>query len=318
MKRTKRVSCCAAVVWLALAVCPYGLPAQDDRGRSMGSKAIAVTIDDLPLNGPDIGEKRLRAMTKKLLSAIARNKVPVVGFVNESLLYVPGETDERIALLKDWVSAGVELGNHTFSHLNFKDVDLASYEEDLVRGETVTRMLMNPRKVRFFRHPYLQMGATDERERSFESFITGRGYRVAPVTIDILDWMFLSAYARARAAGNSTETKRVSAEYLRYASIKLDYCENLATRLFGRQIKQILLLHANELNADNLDRLAKLIGEKGYRYISLDEAIEDPVYGFPDKYKDTSDWLSNWAFSKGVKLDQPQPPEFIRKAFAEK
>src|SRR5207244_5193541 len=77
-------------------------PGNDDE-----QKQIVITIDDLPLNGPNIGARRLAAMTAKLLSAIAKNKIPVVGFVNESLLYVPGETEERIDLLKKWTVSGV-------------------------------------------------------------------------------------------------------------------------------------------------------------------------------------------------------------------
>ncbi len=60
-------------------------------------------------------------MTSKILSGIHKYQIPVVGFVNESLLYVPRETDARIAVLEAWSDAGVELGNHTFSHLGFKD-----------------------------------------------------------------------------------------------------------------------------------------------------------------------------------------------------
>src|SRR5688572_16459807 len=82
------------------------------------NKAIALTIDDLPLNGPSIEIKRLQKMTDKILSVTKKNKIPMVGFVNEALLYVPNETDARIAVLKMWSEAGVELGNHTFSHLS--------------------------------------------------------------------------------------------------------------------------------------------------------------------------------------------------------
>ena len=285
-------------------------PGNDDE-----QKQIVITIDDLPLNGPNIGARRLAAMTAKLLSVIAKNKIPVVGFVNESLLYVPGETEERIDLLKKWTASGVELGNHTFSHTRFKDVSLADYEDDFIRGEAVTRMLVKPQKMRYFRHPYLQMGTTHELENAFENFIGERGYRIAPVTIDDMDWMFMFAYLRAKSKSDSKRAKKVSSEYLKYASEKIDFCEAVSADLFGRQPSQILLLHSNELVADNLDDLLKTFKDKGYRFVALDEALNDPIYKFPDKYSDTSDWLSGWASSKGKKLTPPQPPEFIQKEF---
>jgi peptidoglycan/xylan/chitin deacetylase (PgdA/CDA1 family) len=308
----------ALTVWM-LGACSISLQAQTSRDTSRQQKEIAVTIDDLPLNGPRIELKRLRTMTDKLLSGIGKHQMPVVGFVNESLLYVPGETDARIAVLKAWPDAGVELGNHTFSHLGFKTASLAEYEDDFIRGETITKMLMKEKggKIRYFRHPFLQMGATPELEKSFENFIAERGYRIAPITIDTMDWMFLTAYAKARAQGDTEMMKRVSEEYLKFAGLKFDFCEKVTAELFGHPIKHILLLHANELNADNFDALIKVMKDRGYQFITLEEALKDPVYEFPDRYTGTSDWLGHWAFSKGRKFDSPAPPEFIQRLYSD-
>ena len=299
---------------LCLALLIVGLAT----GRSAAqSREVAITIDDLPLNGPQFDAGRLRLMTDKILAAINKHKIPAVGFVNESLLRIGGETDARIAILKAWSDGGVELGNHTFSHLGFKDAKLADFEDDFVRGDAVTRSLLKQegRKARYFRHPFLQMGATREIEESFEKFIAERGYKIAPVTVDVMDWMILSAYAGARDQGDSEMMKRVSAEYLKFAESKFDFCEQVAGDLFGRPIKHILLLHANELTADNLDGLATMLENKGYRFVSLEEALKDPVYRAPDKYAATSDWLSHWAFSKGKKFTSPMPPDFIQKPY---
>src|SRR5215213_5457388 len=209
------------IVWILSAVL-INARAQNPPENSPQQKEIAVTIDDLPLNGPRIEFKRLQAMTGKIRSGIKRHQIPVVGFVNESLLYIPGETDARIALLKSWSDAGVELGNHTFSHLGFKDAALAEYEDDFIRGETITKMLMKQKgqKIRYFRHPFLQMGATFEIEKSFENFIAARGCKIAPVTIDTMDWMFLAAYSNARKRGDAVMMKRVSEEYLKFVELK--------------------------------------------------------------------------------------------------
>lgn len=282
------------------------------------SKVISITIDDLPLNGPRIEIHRLQTMTGKILDGIRKYQIPVVGFVNESLLYIPGETDARIALLEAWSNAGVELGNHTFSHMGFKDASVKDYQDDFIRGETVTKMVAKKKgqKVRYFRHPFLQMGRTRELEKSFESFIGERGYQIAPVTIDTMDWMFLAAYAEALTQRNSEMIKRVSEEYLKYAALKFDFCERVASDLFGHPISHILLLHANELNADNIDGLVSMIKSRGYELIPLELALKDPVYQYPDEYQPTSDWLSLWSFSKGRKLAPPMPPEFIQKLYA--
>lgn len=282
---------------------------------SAQNKEIAVTIDDLPLNGPQFEAARLKMMTDKFLVGIKKHRIPAVGFVNESLLYQPNETDKRIAILKSWADAGVELGNHTFSHLGFKNASLADYQDDFIRGDMVTKMLMKDRKIRYFRHPFLQMGSDLETEKAFQDFILKRGYKIAPVTIDTMDWMFLAAYSKARKDGDKAFMKQVSDEYLKFVGARFDHAEKVSNELFNRPIKHILLMHANELNADNFDALVEIMKSKDYRFITLEKALEDPVYQFPDKYNGTSDWLSMWAFSKGVKLNAPMPPEFIQRIF---
>jgi hypothetical protein len=58
-----------------------------------------------------------------------------------------------------------------------------------------------------------------------------------------------------------------------------------------------------------------VIKGRGYRFISLEQALQDSVYQFPDKYIATSDWLALWAFSKGIKMNAPAPPEYIQQIF---
>ncbi|MEO6393045.1 MAG: polysaccharide deacetylase family protein [Pyrinomonadaceae bacterium] len=307
----------------ALLVVPFTSGfAQSVPNVAVREKEIAITIDDLPLNGPEIGIKRLRRMTGKILAAFTRAHAPVVGFVNESLLYVPGETDDRIEVLRSWTTAGFELGNHSYSHVRFADVSLSAYEDDFVKGETVTEHLMKTRgqKPKYFRHPYLKMGATAALERSFENFIAERGYRIAPVTVDSMDWMFLAAFRQARdrgrGRGQAAGERRISQAYLDYFSARITAVESVSNDLFGHGITQILLLHANELNAEALDRLLSILVQRGYRFVTLEQALQDPVFRFPDRYRDTSDWLIHWAFSLGKQIKSPAPPAFIQTAYA--
>jgi len=304
----------ACLLAIALLRAPSA-PAQQGAGSPPLEKEIAITIDDLPLNGKQFELARLRVMTDKLLAAIKREQVPLVGFVNESLVYVPGEIEGRMALLRQWRDGGVELGNHTFAHVGFKDTPIAEYEDDFVRGDTITRAILKEKgmKPRYFRHPFLQMGPTLTQEQSFEKFIAERGYRPAPVTIDIFDWMFRLAYADAITQHDADMAKKVAAEYLKFAGVKFEFAERVTNELFGRPIKHILLLHANELNADNFDQLIAVLKSRGYRFITLEEALADPVYRFPDKYLPTSDWLGLWAFNQGKSFAAPGPPQFIQK-----
>jgi peptidoglycan-N-acetylglucosamine deacetylase len=278
-------------------------------------KAIALTIDDLPLNGPSIELKRLDKMTEKILTVVKKNQLPMVGFVNEGLLYAPDETDARIAVLKMWTDAGVELGNHGFAHLGFENTALADYQDDFIRGDSVMRWLVKPKKPRYFRHPFLQMGETREIEEAFEKFIAERGYKSVPVTIDPMDWMFLAAYSKALKEKDKALQKRVTEDYLKFVGLRIDAREKISDGLFNRQIKHILLLHANELTADTFEDLVKIFKNRGYRFITVEEALQDAAYRFPDKYSPTSDWLSHWSTSERKRFEMPAPPEYIQQIF---
>src|SRR5262249_7703090 len=144
-------------------------------------------------------------MTSKLLAALREEKVPVVGFVNEKKLYKWGEVDERIRALAMWLDSGFELGNHTYSHSSLNQVGLKAFQDDVVQGEAVTRLLLaqHNMKLRYFRHPYLDTGRDLQTRQEAEAFLVARGYRVAPVTVDAWDWMFGGVYEEAKKRGDT-------------------------------------------------------------------------------------------------------------------
>lgn len=47
---------------------------------------IAITVDDLPINGPDTGLEELRRINHALVAALRDAGAPAVGFVNEEKL----------------------------------------------------------------------------------------------------------------------------------------------------------------------------------------------------------------------------------------
>ena len=109
-------------------------------------------------------------MTGKLLRAIKTNRIPALAVVNEGKLYRQGVLDQnRANILRLWLDAGVELGNHTFSHPDINDTPLDQYEADVIRGETVTKSLLADRgmRLRYFRHPFLHTGLDLETKVSF-------------------------------------------------------------------------------------------------------------------------------------------------------
>jgi peptidoglycan-N-acetylglucosamine deacetylase len=275
-------------------------------------REVAMTIDDLPHSA---SISPVAEINRKLIESLARHKIPAVGFVNEGKLYAGGETNARIAILRMWLDAGHELGNHTFSHIGIDRNSLAEYQEDVIRGEKLTKMLLEERgmKLRYFRHTQLRTGPTLEYQKGLDRFLAARGYTVAPVTIDNQEWVFAEAYARAKERGDQVNRERVAREYIKYMDDVFAFFEKLSTDFLGYEVKQTLLLHCNELNADHLDALVDMIRRRGYSFITLEEALNDKAYRLPAaQSKMGLSWLHRWMIAKGLKMrSEPRDPQWL-------
>lgn len=283
---------------------------------------IAVTIDDLPVVVKNGNLKIRQEITRNLLAHITKAKVPAIGFVNERKLYADEKRSEaEINLLQKWLDAGLELGNHTFSHMSLHDNPLEKYEADILKGEIITKELLAAKnlKMRYFRHPYLWTGLDLETKSKLGTFLNEHDYTIAPVTIDNADWIFARAYDNVLEKNDKKLQRQIGAAYVPYLEAKMDYWERQSVKLFGREIKQILLLHANSINSDYFDDVANTLKKRGYKFVTLEEALKDEAYKLPDTFTKKSgiSWLHRWALAKGrenVLPDEPKTPDFVMKA----
>ncbi|PYV75971.1 MAG: polysaccharide deacetylase [Acidobacteria bacterium] len=280
-------------------------------------RQIAITIDDLPagsaasMTGAEITE-----MTTKLLTTLRDQKIPAVGFVNERKLYKFGEVAERIKALSLWLDYGFELGNHTFAHTSLNRGGLKEWEEDIIRGETVTRLLLAQHNMtlRYFRHPFLDTGRDLETRRQAEAFLVSRGYRIAPVTMDAWDWMYAGVYDDARHRSDTALQQQLVSSYLSYTGQVFDYYEKYSKDLVGYEPKQILLLHGNWLEADHIGELLDVLRKRGYKFITLQDALSEAAYSMPDEYvgEEGTGWIDHWAITRGrPPLNTPVFPQWV-------
>lgn len=278
-------------------------------------RQVAITIDDLPRGG-DGGPYDLagvRAMTTKLLHPFREQRIPVIGFVNTGRTELDPQGLQEILNL--WLDAGAELGNHSNSHLDINSVPLDVYTADIVRGEAAIRQALAPRAktLEFYRHPYLHTGSTQEIKKGLQDFLDQRGYRVAPVTLDNADYAFAVAYLQPELRS------RVRREYVPYMESTVEFFERRSVEILGREIPQVLLIHANEMNADLMPELLGMFRSRGYRFITLTAALADPAYRTPEEYagRAGSSWLHRWSSTKGMApKNEPDPADWVTKAFA--
>ncbi|GAB4037664.1 polysaccharide deacetylase family protein [Spirosoma gilvum] len=284
-------------------------------------KRMVITIDDLPtVSSFYKTPQQKQQLTQKLLAHVTYAHVPAIGFVIGGLLQSASRPDSaQIALLQQWLEAGLELGNHTFAH---KDYNLIPFEEskaDVIQGEMIVKNFVEKqgKPFRYFRHPYLRKGDTPAKKDSLENFLRQRGYREAPVTIDNSDWLFARAYDHALMLNDAALMAQVGQNYVDYMLDCVAYYEAQSQALFNRPISQILLIHANSINADFLGKLLSELKNRGYSFITLDEALKDDAYQSADTYtgKGGISWLHRWALTRGKKGEffkgEPEVPAAI-------
>lgn len=265
------------------------------------ARQMVISVDDLPwVEFAHSDRAQIEQRHRRLLAAL--DGLPAVGFVNEGKL-VEGN---RLALwrqrmLEDWLDAGFELGNHTEDHLDLHRVSAERFVQSISRGERYLRPLLTERglTLRWFRHPYLHTGMAASSRKRVDAHLAALGYRVAPVTVDNGEWIYARAYLRALNAGDAALQSRLRSAYVSYMLDKVVFFEQAAKRQFDRPIPQILLIHANALNADAMGDLVLGLRLRGYQFIALTQALEDPAYGHADEYygRGGISWLHRWALT---------------------
>jgi peptidoglycan/xylan/chitin deacetylase (PgdA/CDA1 family) len=288
------------LIFLLPAVFAFSLSAVD-KGQV---REIVVTVDDLPgvQTGGDAAAAAIRVSTK-IVGTLKKHGVPAVGFVNAGRKF-PDDPDATQRILKIWTAAGMELGNHTARHSSLHQVSVGEFMADVRKGFEALNSLLGPgaKPLRYFRYPCLHTGRTLEIRAEVEALLQELNLANAPVTFDNGEWIFAAAYHKAVMARDKRTKRKLIKSYLAYMKRKLAYFEGQSRKLLGREMPQIMLIHANRLNADHLESLLAMLKKRGYRFVSLESALKDEAFSLPDTFTGRGgiSSLHRWAYSKGV------------------
>lgn len=262
-------------VLAALAFAAFALSSAAETPRLK----VALTFDDLPINGMTPGSVSISQMTRDTLAVLKKHHVPrSYGFINAARL----ENDPDAALaLQLWVRAGHPLANHTYTHLDLDKNSADDFNKQVLRNEPVLELLMPPggkHDFRWLRYPYLHQGETLEKRRAVRAFLSEHHYRVAETTLDYEDYAWNSAYARCLDKHDAAAIAGLRASYLSTADEWMRAQRDMSRRLWGRDINHVLLLHQGAFSATILPDLFALLKKQGYEIVTLEEAQSDPVY----------------------------------------
>jgi peptidoglycan-N-acetylglucosamine deacetylase len=275
-----RLGLCSLIAAVFLCILAPG----DCETRPAGSPPriirLAVTVDDLPAHAVLAPGWTRVAVASAVLRALHDNGISeAYGFANGYMeKYEPG-VDQ---VLRQWLEAGYPLGNHTYGHVDLAKVPSQTYIADIARLDRLLQTIApgQPlvRRRHVFRYPFLSEGDTLEKRNAVRSYLFRNGYRIGEVTTDFNDWAWNDAYVRCAEQDNKDSMAWLAAHVIPDAEWHLDGSVAMAYRLFHRSVPQILVVHIGVFEAVMLDKILKDLSTHGVKYITLNEALSDPVY----------------------------------------
>jgi peptidoglycan/xylan/chitin deacetylase (PgdA/CDA1 family) len=282
---------------LAAVAAPLaGVPAL--RSADAGPE-IAFTFDD-PKTNSDAGLS-WQQINEHMLATLAARHIKAILFVCGKRV----DSDAGRSLVAEWDHAGHDIGNHSYSHLNFNasghansgeaNVTLADFESDAIRNEPLIRGYAH--FTRLFRYPFFKEGDTVEKRDGMRSFLKQHGYRVGRATIDASDWVIDARLDNRLKADPKADPMAYGDFFLRHIWERAQFYDSLAHRILNRPVRHTLLLHHSALNAIFLDRLIAMFIAKQWRPVDASRAYADPVYDLQPKTLPAGESLI-WALAK--------------------
>lgn len=225
---------------------------------------IALTIDDLPF----VGESR-NFHLNMIIETLKTNEVKATGFIIAKEV-----SQDNWKMLQKFREAGLSLGNHTLSHKNLNKVNADTFIQEIETADKILMPVLSSPK--FFRYPYMAMSNGAKKEKVL-NYLQEKNYQIAPITIDSKDFTFNQLLMSVPEKERRTFLKSLKPCYLAFIwQQTLKAMEN--NRLARNPNKpQILLIHANLLNAYVLPDIINMYKENGFTFIRLEEALKTAV-----------------------------------------
>lgn len=244
---------------------------------SFATIKMAITIDDLPVHGILPPGSTRYQVAKDLVEIFKKHEVPeVYAFINAGNIENKDDTSKAI---KVWLEAGYPLGNHTFTHMSLNNNSTSDFIKEIALNDDYLKSISSNFNWKYFRYPYLHEGDTLEKRNTVRKFLHEElKYKIAQVTVDFNDWAWNDPYARCVAKGDINAIQWLRESFLKNATEVLTFSNNVAVKVFNREIPHILLLHVGALDVQVMDQMLANYKKIGVEFIPLSEAIKDPIY----------------------------------------
>lgn len=237
---------------------------------------VALTFDDLPAaGGLAAGQTRTGTLTKLAHALNTAHLRGTYGFVNAVDL---DDDDDAKQALRVWVAAGMNIGNHTWSHPLLSDLSAEAFEQNIAQDEPALREYAAGRDWHWFRYPDLDEGDTLAKREHVRTWLRAHGYRIAEPTLNFQDDDWSDPYNRCLAKQDEAGIAWLKQSYLDNAAEFIRVGREEEQIVFGHEIPNVLLLHATGFTTVMLPRLIEQLRQQGFRFAPLAKIESDPAY----------------------------------------
>lgn len=314
----KSAMACAAAFGAASVSAVHGdskskLPAvAKTQAQGLKGLRVAITTDDMALvKGLPYSPGYDPMMTAKaFVQAFAKHNVRGVYQFSNARPFV--DDPALLKALDIWVDAGHFVGNHTYQHAPLSKMLTDDYVGEIERAATALQKHLDAAPRRYFRYCAYQLGNTQCKVNNALGQLVRMNYMPAPVTVGFDDAMFIMAHVRATKYGTKKEMEWLRDSYVECAVEELQVAAANAQKVFGRSPPQIWLIHGTSIAADCIGRILDRFKQEGVEFISLDEAMLDPMNTIPPPIvTDTFMFhIQMWGVALGVPTQFPHPSIF--------
>ncbi|WP_340373146.1 polysaccharide deacetylase family protein [Peribacillus sp. FSL E2-0218] len=190
-------------------------------------KVVLLTFDDAP-----------DKYSLEIAKTLHRLKVPAIFFVNGHFL----ENDENKAMLKEIHDLGFPIGNHTYSHVNLKELTEKEQEREIVKLNNLVEGIIGERP-KYFRAPF---GSNTDHSRKVAE----------EEKMLVMNWTY----------GYDWEKEYQDKKALTEIMLNSPYLGNGAN----------LLMHDRKWTSEAIEEIVKGFQKKGYKMLDPD-SIETPA-----------------------------------------
>jgi peptidoglycan/xylan/chitin deacetylase (PgdA/CDA1 family) len=290
-----------------------------------GSRKLAVGFVSIPpVDRTSNPPKDSDATARLLIQELKEHKVPAIGFLQGGMIS-DGEKlfPVRANIARMWIDAGLEVGLGGFKHIWLHNTPADEYIANIEKNERVAKQLMGDNRPapRYFSYPFLNTGKTIEDKAKVESWLAAHGYTSVKYTIDNQEWMYSYAYDQARNDNDVNTMKEIREAYLAYMARMFDHYEAYSAEMFGRDIPQTMVLTPSRLITDTADEFFDLVSKRGYTFVAVEEAQNDPAYKTREDFTGEAgiSWFERWSMAKNRPLrKEPEIDPFVQKIWSER